>query len=241
MLNMTSYLLFTLLMINIGIVYYILNNRIHLLESSLNKQNIVMTQLLSDCATFLIPSSDNVGSDNVKEVESDVEVETDEEVEGDVETDEEVEGDAATDEETEVESESDDETQELNSNKSLETTHQEIVLENNDDLISVSDNEEVSEVKIMNLSDVTDLKGLDFSNNLQVTKLDNDAMSEDNISFITNNDETTYKKLGDLSIDDLNKMKVNELRNVAIFNAIMTKSEARKSKKAELLTKLISN
>ena len=215
MLNMTSYLLFTLLMINIGIVYYILNNRIHLLESSLNKQNIVMTQLISDCATFLIPSSDNVGSNNVKEVEDEVE--------------------------DEVESESDDETQELSSNKSMETTHQEIVLENKDELISVSDNEDVSEVKIMNLSDVSDLKGLDFSNNLQVTKLDNDVMSEDNISFITNNDETAYKKIGDLSIDDLNKMKVNELRNVAIFNDIMTKSEARKSKKAELLTKLISN
>ena len=123
----------------------------------------------------------------------------------------------------------------------METTHQEIVLENKDELISVSDNEDVSEVKIMNLSDVSDLKGLDFSNNLQVTKLDNDVMSEDNISFITNNDETAYKKIGDLSIDDLNKMKVNELRNVAIFNDIMTKSEARKSKKAELLTKLISN
>ena len=58
---------------------------------------------------------------------------------------------------------------------------------------------------------------------------------------ITNNDETTYKKIEELSIDDLNKMKVNELRNVAIFNTIMTKTEARKSKKAELLTKLISN
>jgi len=222
-------------MINIGIVYYILNNRIHLLESSLNKQNIVMTQLISDCATFLLPSS------YVESVKEGVVEEGEDEVEDEVEEDEVEEDEVEEVEEDEHESESDDETQELSSNKSMEPKNEENVLENNGDLISVSDNEEASEVKFMNLSDVTNLKELDFSNNLQVIELENDAVSDDNISFITNNDETTYKKIGDLSIDDLNKMKVNELRNVAIFNTIMTKSEARKSKKAELLTKLISN
>jgi len=53
MFNITIYILFTLFTINIMFVYYILNNKIQLLESTLNKQSIVLTNLLRDCATFI--------------------------------------------------------------------------------------------------------------------------------------------------------------------------------------------
>jgi len=64
-------------------------------------------------------------------------------------------------------------------------------------------------------------------------------MSEDNVSYITTNEEG--KDIKDVTKEDLLKMKVNDLKNIAIFNKLIDKSKIRKMRKQEVLELLFKS
>ena len=263
MFNITIYILFTLFTINIMFVYYILNNKIQLLESTLNKQSIVLTNLLRDCATF-ITEPENSSDDQDKKEEVEPAVDDEQDVESDVETDVEtdVESDVETDVETDVEElivnnpvddnvidVSDDEADEVQVEQvqsdevqvdevqADETQSDEVQAdETQSDEVQVDEVPPLNNVQIVNLSDIKDIKQFDIS------KLEgefNDVMSEDNVSYITTNEEG--KDIKDVTKEDLLKMKVNDLKNIAIFNKLIDKSKIRKMRKQEVLELLFKS